>query len=281
MLVVRRSSRVRRLALLVAAVALVALGCGDDGAEPSAGSPPSIITTTTALDGGTPVSGEITVSAAASLTEAFTEIGADFRAAHPDASVTFTFDSSGALANQIREGAPVDVFASADEANMAGLVDAGLMDGAPTVVARNRLVIVTKPGNPAGIRSLADLADVGVVSLCGEQAPCGRFAASVLEKTGVQIPESSVTRGQNVKATLTAVSEGDAVAGIVYATDAAAAGDAVETVAIPDDQNAVAVYPIGVLTAAGDVDVARAFVEYVVSEAGRLVLEEHGFLPPR
>ncbi len=266
------------LLALVVSLALLAAGCGDGDTGQPAGTPPSVITTTTAADAS--ISGEITVSAAASLTEAFTELGADFRAAHPDATVTFTFDSSGTLATQILAGAPVDVFASADEANMTKVVEAGLVDGAPADIARNRLVIVTKRGNPAGIDSLADLVDVGVVSLCSEQAPCGKLAATALEKAGVQIPESSVTRGQNVKATLTAVGEGDAVAGIVYVTDATAAGDSIEAVDIPEDQNAVAVYPIGVLSSAPDVAVARAFVDHVRSEAGRRVLEEHGFLPP-
>lgn len=214
------------------------------------------------------------------MTDAYTRIGEDFEAANPDTTVTFTFDSSGTLSEQILSGAPVDVFASADEANMAKLTDEGLVVGEPRVFARNELVIVTKPGNPEGIQSLADLADVGVVALCSEEAPCGRFSGEALGRAGVDIPEDSVTRGQNVKATLTAVTEGDALAGIVYVTDAEAAGDGADTVEIPAEENAGAAYPVAVLKAADDAEVAQAFVDYVTSEDGQLVLKEFGFLAP-
>ncbi len=163
---------------------------------------------------------------------------------------------------------------------MAKLTDADLVDGEPTVFARNQLAIVTKPGNPLAIAGLGDLADAGVIALCDQGAPCGKFAAQVLADAGVTIPESSVTRGQNVKATLTAVSEGDAVAGIVYVTDATAAGDAVATVDIPEDQNAIATYPVGVLAAAAEPEVARAFADFVTSDQAQRVLKELGFLPP-
>ncbi len=251
--------------LLVAALLVAALvGCGGDD-EP---------------EGSDGLSGEITVSAAASLTDAFTAIGEDFEAAHPDTTVTFTFDSSGTLSDQIVEGAPVDVFASADEGNMTKLTDEDLVAGEPTVFAGNELVIVTEPGNPEGIETLEDLADVGVVALCAEDAPCGRFAGEVLDGAGVEIPEGSVTRGQNVRATLTAVAEGDAVAGIVYVTDAESAADTVDAVEIPDDENALATYPIAVLADAANPDVAQAFADWVASDEGLAVLEEHGFLAP-
>lgn len=260
----------RMLALVVAALVALLVGCGSetDGT-----------TSSTAAD-APELRGGITVSAAASLTEAYTRIGKDFEAAHPGTTVTFNFDSSGTLAQQILDGAPVDVYASADEATMAELTDADLVDGEPTVFARNRLAIVTKPDNPEGIAGLADLADAGVVALCAETVPCGRFAAQVLADAGVAIPKDRVTRGQNVKATLTAVSEGDAVAGIVYVTDAAAAGDAVTTVDIPDDQNAIATYPVGVLVDAANPEVARAFAAYVASDDAQRTLKELGFLPP-
>jgi molybdate transport system substrate-binding protein len=250
---------------------LVLVGCGSDDSDETASS-------TTA---DSELEGAITVSGATSLTDALTQIGDDFSAANPGVEVTFNFDSSWTLATQILEGAPADVFASADEANMTKLTDESLIAGEPEVFARNELVIVTKPGNPEGIADLADLADMGVISLCGEDVPCGRYALEALDDAGVTIPESSVTRGQNVGATLTAVAEGDAVAGIVYVTDARAAGDAVEAVAIPAAVNVVATYPIGVLEASGDAAVADAFVAYVLSDEGQAVLEELGFLPPR
>lgn len=265
-------SRRPRLILAAAlAVALVLAGCGGDD-ESAADS-----TTPAATED---LSGSITVAAAASLTDAFTEIIEGFEDEYPDADVEATFDSSGTLSDQILQGSGADVFASADETNMAKLTDTDVVTEEPTVIARNQLVIVTKPGNPEGIETLDDLADVGVVALCAEDAPCGRFAGQVLEGADVEIPESSVTRGQNVRTTLTAVTEGDAVAGIVYVTDAAAAGDAVSTVEIPEDENAVAVYPIGVISGSLERDLADAFVAYVASDEGQAVLAEYGFLPP-
>lgn len=267
----------RRLLTLLAVLALLVAACGSDGGSDGTAGPISEVPT----GDGPALAGEITVSAAASLTESFTEIGAQFEDEHPGTTITFTFDSSGTLSDQILSGAPVDVFASADEANMEKLTDEGLIADEPTEFATNELVIVTKPGNPEGITGLDDLVDVGVVSLCSEDAPCGRFAAEILDGADVEIPEGSVTRGQNVRATLTAVSEGDAVAGIVYVTDAQSAADAVDTVEIPADQNEVAVYPIGVVDDAGNTDLAEAFLAYVASDEGQAVLEEYGFLPPR
>jgi len=252
---------------------VTAAACGSNGSDASTAS-------TTTATAPTNLSGSITVSAAASLTEAFTEIGTDFESRHPGTTVTLTFDSSGTLSDQIVSGAPVDVFASADEANMTKVADEDLIAGDPEAFARNALVVVTKPGNPEKVQKLADLADIGVVSLCAQDAPCGKFAADVLAKADVTIDEGSITRGQNAKATLAAVTEGDAVAGIVYVTDALAAGAGVETVEIPSDDNVVATYPIAVLADAGNGPVADAFVAYVMSADGQAVLADHGFLPP-
>ena len=263
--------------LVVLALALGACGSSSDEG-----------TTTTGADGSASrslvtcrASGEITVAAAASLTEAFTTIGDQMEAACEDAAITFTFDSSGKLSEQILSGAPVDVFASADEGNAEKVADEAV--GAPEPFARNQLVIVTKPGNREGIASLADLADpadAGVVALCAEDAPCGRFAGQALEAASVDIDEGRVTRGQNAKATLTAVTEGDAVAGIVYVTDARAAGDGVEAVAIPEDQNVIATYPVVAIDGPGDDDLADAFVAYLQTDAAQQVLADAGFLAP-
>lgn len=269
-------------ATAMSVVLLAGCGSGDstDGGSPSgAADPPSTTAGGPETAPGPDLHGRITVSGATSLTAAFTQIGDDFTAANPGVEVRFNFDSSSTLATQILEGAPADVFASADEANMAKLTDGSLVAGSPAVFARNELVVVTKPGNPEGIATLADLADAGVVSLCGEDVPCGRYARQALDAADVTIDESNVTRGQNVGATLTAVTEGDAVAGIVYVTDAASAGDAVEAVAIPAGVNVVATYPIGVLAPSGSPDVARAFVAFVLGDEGQAVLAEQGFLP--
>lgn len=276
-------------ALLAGAAMTLLVACGGGAGEPastsSTGSAAPVPASTAAGSGAAAVdaarfSGSITVSAAASLTEAFTAIGEDFMTAYPETEVVFTFDSSATLAQQVIDGAPVDVYASADEANMAKLTEPGLVAGEPTVFGTNQLVIVTKPGNPQRLTGLADLSDVGVVSLCGAEVPCGTLAAQALETAGVDIPETTVTRGQNAQATLSAVSLGDAVAGVVYVSDASAAGDAVTAVEIPTEQNVVAVYPIGVIAAAANAAVAQAFVDYVISSDAQLALKDYGFGPP-
>jgi molybdate transport system substrate-binding protein len=249
-------------------VVAFAAACGSDDGDTAA---TSIAASANTLEGS------ITISAAASLRDAFTDIADAFSAANPDVTLTTNFDSSSTLATQIIDGAPVDVFASADTSNMDKLTDDGLVAGEPEVFARNELVIVTKPGNPEGITGLADLAEVGIISLCGADVPCGRYAGGALDQAGVVIPESSVTRGQNVAATLTAVAEGDAVAGIVYATDANLATAQVDAVTIPDEYNVVASYPIGVIDASS---VVEAFVAFVLGEEGQAILREAGFLPP-
>jgi molybdate transport system substrate-binding protein len=226
----------------------------------------------------TPATGAITVSAAASLTTPFKTIGDDFKKANPGVTdVTFTFDSSSTLATQIESGAPADVFASADDANMKKLTDAGLISGSPRQLARNKLTIVVKKGNPKGVKTLADLATVGTVSLCGADVPCGRYADQILETANVTIPADKITRGQNVKAALTAVSDGDAEAGIVYVTDVT--GDKVERVTIADAENAIANYPVAAVKSSTNPATAQAFIAYVLSAPGQATLKGAGFLP--
>lgn len=268
---------------LLAIVALAALMLSACGAERPTATPsptPSPSSDGSGSTAAVDLAGSITVAGATSLTAPFTEIAADFAAAHPGVEVALTFGSSSTLVTQLLDGAPADVFASADPTTMTRLTEAGLVAGEPVVFAGNELVIVTKPGNPEGIESLADLADAGVISLCGQEVPCGRYAADALDEAAVTIDESTVTRGQNVGATLTAVTEGDAVAGIVYVTDARSAGDAVELVTIPTAWNVTATYPIAALDRSDHHDVAAAFVAYVLSDDGQAVLADHGFLPP-
>lgn len=269
-----RKPLVLALAML-AALAFLVSGCSSDSDGTSSSSTTESTAATTSSASGT-----ILVSAAASLTDAFTTITDDFVAANPDADVTLNFGSSGALSTQIQEGAPADVAAFADTTPMTALEDTGLLAGSPEIFATNQLIIVTKPGNPAGIESLADLATVGVITLCVDTAPCGKFADQVLSTAGVTIPESSITRGTDVKSALTAVSEGDAVAGIVYVTDAAAVADRVDTVDIPEVENVVASYPIAVVTATTSSELAQAFLDHVLSDQGQAVLKDAGFLTP-
>ena len=274
-----RSPRV--LAVVGASLALFVASCGSSSSTPTATSTSGSPSSSTTGAAGTPsLTGTITVSAASSLTEGFTQIGKDFEAGHPGTHVKFSFDASSTLVTQIKSGAPADVFASADQKNMTVLTDAGLVQGTPTVFAHNRLEIITKPGNPLHIKTLADLAHAGVISLCGATVPCGKFAAQVLKAAGVTIAESSITRGTNAKATLAAVAQGDAVAGIVYVTDAKAASTTVAAVPIPDAQNAVAAYPVGVLKASKNASLAQAFVAAVLAPAGQATLKELGFLAP-
>lgn len=250
-----------------AAVTLVAVlaGCG----EPA---PPD-----GAATGG--LSGELVVFAAASLTDSFTRIGEQFEDAHPDVSVTFNFAGSSTLAQQINEGAPVDVFAAASPATMQTVTDAGGNTGAPVTFARNRLVIAVPAGNPDGITGLADLAGPGVtVALCAEQVPCGAAAVTALEAAGVEL--TPVTLERDVRAALSRVVLGEVDAALVYHTDVAAAGDEVEGIEFPESASAVNDYPIVVLAEAPNPAAAQAFVAYVLSEDGRAVLTEAGFQAP-
>jgi molybdate transport system substrate-binding protein len=225
------------------------------------------------------LSGEITVSAAASLTEAFTKIGTNFQKANKGTTITFNFGSSGTLEQQIEQGAPVDVFASADWTNMDKLVSMGKIVTTPVTFARNKLEIAVKPGNPKNVTGLTSLPTVGIVSLCALTVPCGKYANDVLTRANVTIPPDKITRGQDVKATLAAVSPGDADAGIVYQTDVQSAGSAVKGIVIPDDQNTIALYPISPLAAASNKSLSRAFSRYVASAKGQKVLLSYGFLP--
>ena len=223
-------------------------------------------------------SGTITVSAAASLTEAFTAIGEKYQKQNPKATVTFNFGSSSALVTQIQGGAPADVYAAADLTNMDKLVSGGQVTATPAPFARNQMGIAVKPGNPQKVTGVADLANIGTISLCGTTVPCGVYAASTLKKANVTIPESSITRGADAKATLAAVSQGDANAAIVYVTDVKAAGTTVQGVEIPADQNVVAVYPIAPIASSTNAKLAQSFIEYVVSPAGQKILAKYGFL---
>lgn len=224
--------------------------------------------------------GSITVSAASSLTGSFDALGTRFESAHPGTTVRFNYGSSATLLDQIKAGAPADVFASASPTELQEAVRAGDIAGRPVSFARNTLVIVTKPGNPLHIRSLADLTKVPVVAVCVHSAPCGAASARALRRARVTLPTPQVTLGQDVKTTLEAVSTGEADAGIVYVTDAAAIGSAVTPVRIGPAHNVVTSYFIGVVKSTSNATLARAWVTYVRGPAGQRVLGHAGFLPP-
>jgi molybdate transport system substrate-binding protein len=222
---------------------------------------------------------DLNVFAAASLTDAFTKAGDDFARLAVRVHLTFNFGSSSTLATQIGNGAQADVFASADEANMGKIVDADLVDGAPTVFASNRLEMVVAAGNPKRIAALADLARPDVVLvLAAPTVPAGRYALEVLAKAGVAAKPAS--QELDVRAVLNKVSLGEADAGIVYVTDVRSAVGRVSGVDISDHYQVIARYPIAVLKDSKNAQLAHRFVDYLLSPAGQDVLAEFGFSKP-
>ncbi|WP_240615985.1 molybdate ABC transporter substrate-binding protein [Nakamurella deserti] len=247
--------------------ALLLAGCGGDA--PAADRSPAPSTTG--------VQGTLTVFAAASLKTTFTALGATFEAENPGVAVTFGFAGSSDLVTQLTDGAPADVFAAADTATMDRVVAAGLAAD-PVAFARNTLVIVTPPDNPAAIASFGDLAGVGVsVVVCADAVPCGSATARVEDATGVRL--TPVSEEQSVTDVLNKVRTGEADAGLVYVTDARAAGDAVHTVPFAESGEAVNTYPIAALTDAADPTAAAAFIALVTGTTGRAVLADAGFAP--
>lgn len=258
-----------------AAAALLLAGCGGSTSGGAASTPTQPEATTTAPAEPT---GEITVLAAASLTDAFQQLGEAFQEAHPGTTVSFSFGASSALATQIEQGAPADVFASASQKNMDAVVAAQAAD-ASTPFAKNVMEIAVPPDNPANITQLYDLAKPGVkVALCQVEVPCGATAAKVFENA--QLTVEPVTEEADVKATLAKVTLGEVDAGVVYVTDVLAAADKVKGIEIPADVNASTSYPIATLTASKNRDLAAAFVDYVLSEDGAKVLTDAGFQQP-
>ncbi|CAN5691340.1 molybdate ABC transporter substrate-binding protein [soil metagenome] len=265
-----------RVLVVAAALLLSAPACSGGG-----GGGDDTRDTSTSTTGGAAVStleGTLTVLAAASLTDAFGALALLFELAHPGVIVELNFGPSSGLREQILNGAPADVFASADPSNMDQLVDAGAAP-APEVFATNQLQIAVPPGNPAGVSGLADFADDDLlVGLCAEEVPCGRFAREALANAGVT--PALDTNAPDVRALLTQIESGDLDAGLVYRTDVLAAGDTVEGIDLPADQNVTADYPIARLSEAADVEVAEAFVAFVLSPDGRAILASFGFDEP-
>jgi molybdate transport system substrate-binding protein len=265
-----RTARAAGTATLAGALALAGVAaCGSSsGGSPSSGG--------TSTSGG--VTGTITVLAASSLTEAFTTLGKQFEAAYPGTTVKFSFAASSALAEQVTQGAPADVFASASTKNMDQVTSAGDATS-PTNFVKNVMEIATPPNNPQHIAAVADLARAGVkVALCQAQVPCGATAAKVFANAKVTV--KPVTQEPDVKSVLAKVTTGEVDAGVVYVTDVRSAGTKVTGVPIPDSVNASTEYPIAALTHAPNAAGARAFVAYVLSSAGQQVLRQDGFQTP-
>jgi molybdate transport system substrate-binding protein len=257
----------RRRALPIA-VAILLSACGGAGHPPGSPTPTSPA-----------ISGRITILAAASLTDAFTKAADQLRARRPGTEFALSFGSSSTLATQITNGAPADVFASADEPNMQKVVDAGLATTAPSIFAGNRLAIAVAPGNPKHVTGLADLARPGlIVVLAAPTVPAGKYALDALAKAGTGVRPASLE--VDVRAVLNKIALGEADAGIVYVTDVKSAGSRVSGVDIPEGQQVVARYPIAVLKATTNAALATAFVDYILAEDGQKLLAELGFSRP-
>jgi molybdate transport system substrate-binding protein len=249
---------VRRALPCLALVLLSACGSSSVGA-----SPPD------------PVAGTVSVFAASSLTDAFNREATAFKARHRTVTVRLNFAGSALLATQISQGAPADVFASADQANLAKVSTAG----PATVFATNELQVAVAPGNPKGIHGLSDLAKPGLtVVLCAAAVPCGVYANRALLGAGVKLTPKS--QEQDVRGVLSKVGLGEADAGIVYVTDIRSAGDKVDGVEIPPDQNVIATYPIAAITGSSNPRAGQAFVNFVLSPTGQAILADYGFGKP-
>lgn len=268
----------RRLTVATLALTLVTLtGCAS--ATPAAGGAAESSTTD-----DTRVSGHLSVAAAASLQPAFEDLTADFTKAHPD--VTFdnlTFDGSAVLATQIIGGAPVDVFASADERNMSLVSEAHMLASPAVPFATSSLEIAVAPGNPLGIKTLADLARAGstgkfpTVVVCAAEVPCGSASRKLLDRDGVELHAAS--EEQSVTAVLTKVASGEADAGLVYRSDVLRSDGDVVGIEIPNAIDAAGTYLIAPIEGSGTEPTAQAFAEYLLSDAAQAHLAELGFGP--
>lgn len=247
----------RRLAVVCALTLLPLGGCGGDSGS-----------------GGRTT---LTVLAASSLTEAFTTLADDFEAGHAGVEVRISLGSSTDLAESVADGAPGDVLATADQTSMQVAVDAGVTAAEPTPFATNELVIVTAPDNPQAVSGLDDLAGLTWVR-CADDVPCGRVARTLLERADVTAEPASLEL--DVKSALDKVTSGEADAALVYASDAVAAGDAVETVPVEGAERALTTYVVAPLVQSEDAQLADAWVALVTSATGRRVLTEDGFRLP-
>jgi len=221
----------------------------------------------------------VTVFAGASLKNAFTEIGDRFKTDNPGTNVELSFAGSADLVTQLTQGAPADVFASADARNMDKVAQAGLLAGGPVTFASNTLTIAVAPGNPKKITSLKDLTQPGLaVVVCAPQVPCGAATQKVEQAAAVRL--KPVSEESQVTDVLNKVETGQADAGLVYVTDVLAAGDRVTGVPFPESAGAVNTYPIAVLSQSKSADLARKFVELVTGDAGQKILSTDGFGKP-
>ncbi|TRW47338.1 molybdate ABC transporter substrate-binding protein [Georgenia yuyongxinii] len=223
-------------------------------------------------------SGELTVFAAASLNKVFEELGTVVEQAHPEVSVTFSFAGSSDLVSQILAGAPADVLATANESTMTQAVEGGAVAGEPTVFAENVLTLVVPAGNPARVTGLDASLDGAALVVCAPQVPCGAATVALAELMGVTL--NPVSEESAVTDVLGKVTSGQADAGLVYSTDAAGAGDAIEVIEVPEADQVVNRYPVAVLEGSQVPELAQLWVDTLTGEAGREILAGAGFRLP-
>jgi molybdate transport system substrate-binding protein len=268
--------RAAALALFLASALLVLAGCGSDSSSSS-----SATTGAPATTAGAPkATGTINVFAAASLTDAFNEAAKTFQSENPGATVKPNYAASSALVTQIDQGAPADVFASADDANMQKAQANGDIAGQPVTFATNSLQIIVAKGNPKNVTGLADLAKPGVTYVtAGPDVPIAKYALQSLQKAGVTV--NPVSQEADVKGIVTkVVSSGEADAGIVYSTDVKAAGSNAQGVDIPAAYQVVATYPIAVTKEATNASGAQAWITFITGTEGQAILAKYGFGHP-
>ena len=260
---------------VVAALSLLTLSSCSGGSE-SASSSSSTASSAAATASATPV--ELNVFAAASLNKAFPEIADTvLKESDPNIKVTFNFQGSSTLVDQMKEGAPADVFASADQKNMTKASDAKLVD-APKPFASNVLTLIVPKGNPGKITGLDSSLDGKKLVVCAQGVPCGNATKQLAEKLGVTL--NPVSEEQKVTDVRAKVESGEADAGLVYATDAKAAGDKVETIEVARANEVVNSYPIALTVSTKNKEAAQKFIDAVLSDKGQAVLKKYGFSAP-
>lgn len=280
------------LALVLVLALLLTAACGDDDINDDA----TATTATQSIPAGdsadvpTGLAGDLTVFAAASLTDAFSEMKGLLEEANPDLTITYNFAGSQQLATQLAEGADADIFASANATQMKAVQDAGTIDGEPAIFVRNRLAIIVPADNPADIQEAADLANDGVkLVVAAEAVPVGAYTLDMLDKISAdpgfgsdyqeKVEANIVSQEDNVKQVVTKVQLGEADAGVVYVSDVTPdVREDVMIIEIPEEFNVIAEYPVAPVVD-GNAELAQAFIAYLLSPGGQAVLERWGFTP--
>ena len=284
----------RRLTGLVLTMVTVVAACSGAATATPTATPTAAPPAPTALPASAPASaaaGSLTIYAASSLTAAFTEMKTAYQTANPGVTLTLSFGASSTLETQIEQGAPADVFASADTSNPQKLVDKSLAAGAITKFAGNLLTVIVPPANPAGVQTPADLAKTGLKFVAaGDTVPITKYANMLLANLAKQpsypagfvaaVTANIVSKEDNVAAVVSKIELGEGDAAIVYVTDASTAGSKVTTITVPPDANVPATYGAVAVKASSNAAAAAAFITWLAGPGGQAILAKYGFLPP-